>query len=139
MGFTVTYFLAFLLLLVPQTPSLDSASPKEREAAVQQMAVLGNRDAIPKLADALKKESKSDLRAEMVAALGRIHDRDAIPVLADTLRNDLDKDVRSQAIDSLLRLYIPIEDSGPIRTIFNKVKSTLIQPDAPRSEERRVG
>src|SRR2546421_8716629 len=109
MGFTVTYFLAFLLLLVPQTPSLDSASPKEREAAIQQMAVLGNRDAIPKIEAALKKETKSDLRAEMVAGLGRIHDRAAIPILADTLRSDLDKDVRSQAIDSLLRMYISLE------------------------------
>jgi HEAT repeat protein len=127
----LTYFLAFILLLAPQAPSLDSASPKERESAIQQMAVLGNRDAIPKIAAALKKETKSDLRAEMVAGLGRIHDREAIPVLADTLRTDLDKDVRSQAIDSLLRLYIPIDDTGPIHTIFNKVKSTLIQPNAP--------
>ena len=92
MGFTVTYFLAFILLLAPQTSSLDSASPKERESAIQQMAVIGNRDAIPKIAAALKKESKGDLRAEMVAGLGRIHDREAIPVLADTLRTDLDKE-----------------------------------------------
>ena len=131
MGFNVTYFLAFIILLVPQNPSLESASPKERQAAIEQAAVLGNRDAIPKLAAALKKEPKSDIRASMIVALGRIHDRQAIPVLADTLRNDLDKDVRSQAIDSLLRLYIPLEDNGPIRTIFNKVKSTLIQPNAP--------
>src|SRR6185503_8485539 len=112
MGFTVTYFLSFLLLLLPQNPSIDSPSPKEREAAIEKMAVLGNREAIPKLGEAIKKESKSDIRAEMIAALGRIGDREAIPILADTLRNDLDKDVRSQAIDSLLRLYIPISDSG---------------------------
>ena len=131
MGFTVTYLLSFILVLFPQNPSIDSASPKERQAAIEQMAVLGNRDAIPKLAEAIKKEPKSDVRAEMIAALGRIRDRDAIPVLADTLRNDLDKDVRSQAIDSLLRIYIPINDSGPIRTIFNKVKSAFLLPDAP--------
>jgi HEAT repeat protein len=131
MGFTVIYCLAILFLLLPQTPSLDSTSPKEREAAVQQLAVLGNRDAIPKLAEAIKKEPKSDIRAEIVAGLARIHDRDVIPVLADVLQKDLDKDVRSQAIDSLLRLYIPIDDSGQIRTIFNKVKSTLIQPNPP--------
>ena len=131
MGFTVTYLLAFVLLLVPQNPSLDSASPKERQAAIDQMAVLGNREAIPKFAEALKKEPKSDIRAEMIAALGRIRDREAIPVLADTLRNDLDKDVRSQAIDSLLRIFIPIDETGPIRTIFNKVKSVLLQPNAP--------
>jgi len=118
---------AFLL----QNPSLDSASPKERQAAAEQMAVLGNSAAIPQLAAALKKESKSDVRASMVAALGRIRDREAVSILADTLRNDLDKDVRLQAIDSLLRLYIPIEDSGQIRTIFNKVKSVFVSPDAP--------
>src|SRR5439155_22077267 len=96
-----------------------------------EMAVLGNREAIPKLAEALKKEPKSDNRAQMIAALGRIRDRDAVPVLANTLMNDLDKDVRSQAIDSMLRIYIPINDSGPIRTIFNKVKSVLLEPNAP--------
>jgi HEAT repeat protein len=95
------------------------------------MAVLGNREAIPQLAAALKKESRSDVRAEIVAALGRIRDREAIPVLADAMRNDLDKDVRAQAIDSLLRIYIPIEEPGSIKTIFNKVKSVFLQPNAP--------
>lgn len=123
--------IAFLTLLLFQNPSLDSPSPKERQAAIERMAVAGNRDAIPQIAAALKKESKSDVRAEMVAALGRIADREAVPVLADTLKNDLDKDVRSQAIDSLLRLYIPIEESGKVRTIFNKVKSVFLEPNAP--------
>src|SRR5260370_37096657 len=125
----MTYLLFFFAIL--QNPSLDSASPKERQAAVEQMAVLGNRAAIPQLAAALKKEAKSDVRASMVAALGRIRDREAIPVLADTLRTDLDKDVRLQAIDSILRLYIPIQDSGPIRTVFNRVKSVFFLPEAP--------
>ena len=126
----MTYFL-FLFAIFLQNPSLDSASPKERQAAVEQMAVLGNRAAIPQLATALKKETKSDVRASMIAALGRIRNREAIPVLADTLRTDLDKDVRLQAIDTILRLYIPIEDSGPLRTVFNKVKSVFYLPEAP--------
>jgi len=121
--------LVFAFLL--QNPSLDSASPKERQAAIDKLAVIGNREAIPQLAAALKKEPKSELRAEIVAALGRIAQRDAIPILADTLRNDLDKDVRAQAVDSLLRIYIPIEDTGPVRTIFSKVKSVFLQPNAP--------
>src|SRR2546427_9175357 len=121
--------IVFALFL--QNPSLDSASPKERQAAAEQMAVLGNRAAIPQLAAALKKESRSDVRASMVAALGRIRDREAVPVLADTLRTDLDKDVRLQAIDSLLRLYIPIEDSGPLRTLFSRVKSVFFVPNPP--------
>ena len=125
----MTYFLFLFLFL--QNASLDSASPKERQAAAEQMAVIGNSAAIPQLAAALKKETKSDVRAEMVAALGRIRDRAAVPILADTLRTDLDKDVRLQAIDSILRLYIPIQDSGSIRTVFNKVKSVFSQPEAP--------
>lgn len=127
----MTYYLSFMLLLLVQNPSLDSVSPKERQAAIEKMAVLGNHDAIPKLGDALKKEPKSDIRAEIVAALGRIRDKDAIPVLADTLRTDLDKNVRSQAIDSILRLYILMEDTGHLTTIFNKVKGVLIEPNPP--------
>src|SRR5262245_40727389 len=114
-----------------QNPSLDSVSPKERMDAVDKLAVVGNREAIPPLTAALKKESRSDVRAEIVAAFGRIGDREAIPILAETMRNDLDKDVRSQAIDSMLRLYIAIEESGPLRTIFNRVKSVFLQPNAP--------
>ena len=121
----------FLAAVLFQNPSLDSASPKERQAAVEQMAILGNREAIPKLVEALKKEPKSDVRGTIVAAFGRIREREAIPVLADTLRTDLDKDVRLQAIDSLLRLYIPIEDSGPLRTIFSRVKSVFFEPNPP--------
>ena len=120
-----------LALLLFQNPSLDSASPKERQAAVEQLAVLGNRDAIPKLGEALKKESKSDIRASIIAAFGRIRDRDAIPFLIDSLRTDLEKNVRLQAIDSLLRLYIPIEDSGPLHTLFGKVKSVFFEPNPP--------
>jgi HEAT repeat protein len=67
----------------------------------------------------------------MVGALGRIRDRAAVPVLGDTMKNDLDKGVRSQAIDSMLRLYIPIEETGSIGTIINKVKSVFLQPNAP--------
>src|SRR5437763_10575348 len=113
----MTHLIVALLLL--QNPSLESASPKERQAAVEEMATLGNRDATPRLAEVLKKEPRSDVRATIIAGFGRIRDRAAISPLADTLKTDLDKDVRSQAIDSLLRLYIPLEDSGPLRTIFN--------------------
>jgi hypothetical protein len=131
MGYAVTYLLALIFLLAPQNPSLDSTSPKERQAAIEKMAVPGNHDAVQQLATALKKEPKSDVRAEIVAALGRIRDRSAVPILADTLKTDLDKDVRSQAIDSMLRLYIPIDETGTLRTIFNRVKSVFLQPNAP--------
>jgi len=127
----VKHFLVLTLLLFRQDPSIDSVSPKERQAAIDKMAVLGNREAIPQLAAALKKEPKSDIRAEIVAALGRIQDQAAVPVLTDTLRNDLDQKVRSQSIDSLLRIYIPIADSGPLRTIFNRVKSVFLEPNSP--------
>src|SRR5262245_20726673 len=123
------FILAAALLF--QEPSMDSVSPNERMDAVEKMAVLGNRQAIQSLTAALKKEPKSDIRAQIIAALGRIREREALPVLSDALKTDLDKDVRSQAIDSVLRLYIPIEETGPVRTIFNKVKSVFLQPNAP--------
>src|SRR5215471_10764036 len=122
---------AFIAVFLIQGPSLDSASPKERQAAIDQMAVLGNVKAIPALAEAYKKEPKADLRAEIVAGLARIHDRSAIPPVGEALRTDIDKDVRLQAIDSLLRLYIPADENGPIRTIFAKVKSAFFYPERP--------
>src|SRR5262245_19078550 len=131
MGHPVNYLFGLILLFSPQNPSLDSVSPRERQAAIEKMAVVGNRDAIPQLVAALKKEPRSDIRAEIVAALGRIRDRDAVAPLTEALRNDLDKDVRSQTIDSLLRTYTPIEDAGGLRTIFNRVKSVFLQPNAP--------
>src|SRR5687767_4447356 len=122
---------AFVSFFLIQSPSLDSLSPKERQAAIERMATLGNREAIPVLAEALKKEPKSDMRASMVAALGRIHAPEIIPVLAQTLATDLDKDVRLQAIDSMIRLYIPMEDTGPLRTLLNRAKSLVIAKDRP--------
>src|SRR6267142_2022251 len=103
-----------LALLLFQNPSLDSASPKERQAAVEQLAVLGNRDAIPKLGEALKKESKSDIRASIIAAFGRIRDRDAIPFLTATLedpQNREHRDVRIEIIRTLALIRDPA--AGP--------------------------
>src|SRR5439155_11388890 len=114
-----------------QSPSLDSSSPKERQAAIEQMTTLGNSQAIPALTEAYKKEPKSDLRAEILAGLARIHDKATIAPTAYALRNDIDKDVRLQAIDALLRLYIPLQEPGPLHTIFNKVKSAFFVPDRP--------
>ena len=88
-------FVSLLLgTLLLQDPSLDSPSPKEREAAIEKMAVLGNAAAIPALTEAYKKEPKSDIRAEILAGFARIRDNAVIPPLADALRSDLDKDVR---------------------------------------------
>ena len=38
-----------MALFLLQGPSLDSASPKERQAAIEQLAVLGNSQGIPAL------------------------------------------------------------------------------------------
>src|SRR3954468_18540195 len=118
MAYLSASFLIGVFLL--QGPSLDSSSPKERQAAIEEMAVIGNGKAIPALAAAYKKEPKADLRAEILAGLARIHDKAAIPALAEGLRTDIDQNVRLQAIDSFLRLYIPTDENGSIRTIFNK-------------------
>jgi len=49
----------------------------------------------------------------------------------ESLKTDLDKDVRLQVVDSLQRLYIPVNSKGPIKTVFNKVKSVFAEPDRP--------
>ena len=113
-------------LSLPQEPSLDSPSPKERMAAVEAAGVLGNREAIPALARAVKDEPRSNIRELIVAALGRIRDREAIPALSEVLETDFDKSVRLQAINSLLRLFIPGTEEDP-RTIFNLVKSVFVE------------
>ena len=123
-----TLALASLLL---QAPSLDSPSPKERLAAVEQMARPGNTEAIPPLTASLKKEPKMELRAEMLAGLVRIGGPDIPPILAMSLSSDLDKDIRLQAIESIQRLYIPAPDTGTLQTIFNRVKGVIAQPDRP--------
>src|SRR5262245_29676056 len=110
MSHLISSFLLGALFL--QSPTLDSPSPKERQAAIERMATFGNAKAIPDLVAAYKKEPKSDVRASILAGLARIEDKSAVAPLTDALRNDLDKNVRMQAIDSLLRLYIPIEDPG---------------------------
>jgi HEAT repeat protein len=123
-----TWLLAALLL---QTPSLNSDNPKERLEAVDTMSLVGRTENIAPLAEALKKEPKSDVRGAMVAGLGRIGGPQVVPVLVQSLQTDLDKDVRLQVIDSLQRLYIPVDTQGSIKTIFNKVKSVFAMPDRP--------
>lgn len=116
-------FLQFILVLaMAQSPSLDSFSPRERSEAVESLAVLGNRDAIPSLVVAYDNEPRRDIRTEIVAALGRIRDASAIPGLTNALLTDFQRDVRLQAIHSLLRLYIPIADE---RGFFSLITSSV--------------
>jgi len=124
----LTLILALMLL---QTPSLDSPSPKERLDAVEAMSLPGRSENVPALSAALKKEARGDVRAAIVAGLGRIGGPDVIPVLVESLKSDLDKDVRLQVVDSMQRLYIPVNSQGTIKTVFNKVKSVFAEPDRP--------
>ncbi|HVQ63103.1 MAG TPA: HEAT repeat domain-containing protein [Terriglobia bacterium] len=128
---SATLILTALLLQTP-TPSLDSTNPKERIEAVEKLALTGRTENVAPLAEALRKEPKSDVRAAMVAGLGRIGVAEVIPVLTQSLQTDLDKDVRLQVVDSFQRLYIPVSsNTGPIETIFGKVKSVFALPDRP--------
>jgi hypothetical protein len=120
-----------LTALLLQAPSLDSPSPKERQAAIEQMAKPGNIEAIPAFESALKKESKSDLRAELLSGLVRIGGSTVPPVIARSLATDLDKDVRLQAVESLQRLYIPVTDTGTLKTLFNSAKNVVTGPQRP--------
>src|SRR5438128_8958937 len=125
------FAMLILTALLLQSASLDSASPKERIEAVEQMSVLGKTENVAPLGEALKKEPRSNVRAAIVAGLARIGVREVAPILNSTLLSDLDKDVRLQTVDSLQRLYIPTESSGTIQTVFSKVKNVFVGPDRP--------
>jgi HEAT repeat protein len=120
-----------LTLLLLQSPSLDSTSPKERREAVERLSVAGRAENIAPLEDALKKEPRSDVRATIVAGLARIGGRTVVPVLTASLASDLDKEVRLQVVDSLQRLYIPVDSPGTIRTVVDTVKSVFAEPGRP--------
>jgi len=120
-----------LTALLLQTASLESTSPKERLDAIDRLSGTGRTENVAPLAEALKKEPKSDVRAAIVSGLARIRGPEVVPVLIQSLQSDLDKDVRLQVVDSLQRLYITVETQGPIRTIFNKVKSVFAGADRP--------
>jgi HEAT repeat protein len=120
-----------LVVALLQTASLDSPSPKERMDAVESLALPGRSENVPALAAALQKEPRSDVRAGIVAGLGRIGGPEVLPILVQSLQSDLDKDVRLQVVDSLQRLYIPVNSQGPIKTVFNKVKSVFAEADRP--------
>jgi len=123
----------FALTFFAQIPSLDSLSPKERHEAIEVIAILGNREAVPVLVEAYRKEPRKDLRTSIIAALGQVRDRSAIPGLSEALSSDFERDVRLQAIDSLLRLYIPVEDNqgfwsfiGRVRNLFSKEHRPIV-------------
>ncbi len=131
----MSHFLQLILVLaLAQTPALDSASPRERSDAVESMAVLGNRDAVPLLAEAYKNEQSSEIRVSIVRALGRIRDQSAIPTLSEALSTDFQQVVRLQAIDSLLLLYIPVADERGFWNFITDVTRVFSE-----DEQRRVG
>ena len=126
----MTQFLSLVLVLtLAQTPALDSFSPRERSEAVESMAVLGNRDAVPALVEAYRNEPRRDIRASIIAALGQIRDRSAIPALTEALLTDFQKEVRLQAVDSLLRLYIPVADDRGLFSFISDLRSVFTEEE----------
>jgi len=63
-----------LSLMLLQTASLDSPSPKERLDAVEAMSLPGRSENVPALTVALQKEPRSDVRAGIVADLAALVD-----------------------------------------------------------------
>lgn len=124
--------LVFALTLT-QTPSLDSPSPRERQDAIRAVATLSNRDAVPLLLDAYKKEPQSGIRREIVEGYARIRDASAIPAIREALFTDYSKEVRLEAVDALLQLYIPPADAGGffdrVQAIFSAVERPLVAPN----------
>lgn len=120
-----------LALSLVQAPSLTSRSPRERREAIEAVAVLANRDAVPALVEAYRAESLKDIRSSIIAALGTIRDRSAIPGLAEALGSDYEKDVRLQAIDSLVRLYIPTADEEGFWSFVSRVRGMFSEDPRP--------
>ena len=123
--------ITILMAWFVQAPSLHSLSPKERREAVEAMASLGNREAVPALVEAYTKEPRKDLRLSMVATLGQIRDRSAIPGLSEALLGDFESDVRLQAVDSLLRLYIPFDQNEGFWSFIGRIRNIFSEEDRP--------
>src|SRR5207245_2790703 len=123
-----------LALLLFQNPSLDSASPQERQAAVEQLTVLAEPDATPRpggavnrdaqretrpattqaLAAAMQKDFDDDVRALAARALGTLKAKDQVPTLTATLedpQNREHRDVRMEIIRTLALIRDPA--AGP--------------------------
>ena len=122
-----------LALSFIQIPSLNSSSPGERQDAIESMATLGNREAVPALLEAYQKEPRSSLREDIVEGLGQIRDASAISALTEALLTDYDPNVRLAAVDAFLQLYIPPADAGgffdQIRGIFSSDERPLVAPN----------
>jgi HEAT repeat protein len=97
------------------------------------MSVLGNREAVPRLVEAYNNEPRRDIRAEIVAGLGRIRDRSAIPGLIAAMHRDFQSSVRLQAIDSLLRLYIPIADNEGFFSFVTSITRAFTVEERPQA------
>ena len=130
-----TWLLAAMLF---QTPTLDNPDHKVRLDAVESMTLVGRTENVAALAEALKKEPKSEVRGAIVSGLGRIGGPTVIPVLISSLQTDLDKNVRLQTVDALQRLYIPIDSPGTIKSVFNKVKNVFLLPDRQLVHDPKV-
>ena len=129
-----------LALSFIQIPSLNSSSPGERQDAIESMATLGNREAVPALLEAYQKEPRSSLREDIVEGLGQIRDASAILALTEALLTDYDPNVRLAAVDAFLQLYIPPADAGgffdQIRGIFSSDERPLVAPKRGRGSGR---
>jgi HEAT repeat protein len=127
----MNFFAALLLGAVLQAPSLESTNHRTRIAAVEELSRPGRTENVAPLAEALRKEARTDVRIAIVSGLATINVPEVIPVLIETLRSDLEKDVRLRVIDSMQRLYIPVAETGALENLFNRVKSAFTDPDRP--------
>jgi HEAT repeat protein len=97
------------------------------------MATLGNRDAVPPLLEAYRREPQSRVRREIVNGLARIRDGSAIPALGEALLTDYEKSVRLAAVDALLQLYIAPADAGGffdrVQSVFSADERPLVAPN----------
>ncbi len=115
----------------PPATGLQSADPKERIKAVKELAKKGTPSDVPALA-ALLKDPETDVRREVVAALGAIHAAESLdPLIAAT--HDPDLKVRNAAIENLVNYYVGKSEAGGFfgiwKNTWTKAKGHFTQDD----------
>ncbi|RMD62134.1 MAG: HEAT repeat domain-containing protein, partial [Alphaproteobacteria bacterium] len=75
--------------------------PNVRSAIYTALGALGDPRAVPVLQDCLDREQRAELRAECVAALGRLAQPESLPRIIAATRDDPSILVRSRAVDAL--------------------------------------
>lgn len=115
----------------PPPSGLKSPDPKERVKAVKELAKSGTPSDVPALAAVLN-DPETDVRREVVEALGAIHAAESLDPLIQAT-HDSDLKIRNLAIENLVNYYLGKLQAGGFTGIWkntwNKAKEHFTQDD----------